>query len=108
MSRRDLSLIGTGNKAEYDTFPPNPRDFGIRGMCAALNMTEDEFYRARRNGEVSLPDSVRTREPRWSVMALGAEAKKRVPAGVSPVIFCLEALQRAERAEGWMDEGGAR
>ncbi len=90
------------------SYLPLPQDFGIRGMCAALNMTEDEFYQARRNGEVPLPDSVRTREPRWSVMTLGAEAKKRVPAGVSPVTFCLEALHRAERAEGWMDEGGAR
>lgn len=87
------------------SYLPNPRDFGIRGMCAALNMTEDEFYQARRNGEVSPPDSVRTREARWSVMALGAEAKKRVPAGVNPVIFCLEALQRAERAEGWTNGG---
>ena len=90
------------------TYTPNPRDFGIRGMCAALNMTEAEFYQARRSGELAPPDSVRTREPRWSVMALGAEVKKRVPAGANRVLYGLEALQRAERAEGWMDEGGAR
>lgn len=87
------------------TYEPTPRDFGIRGMCAALNMTEDEFYQARRDGEVSPPDSVRTREPRWSVAALTTEVRKRMPADASRINYLLEAQQRAEHAEGWMNWG---
>lgn len=87
------------------SYLPLPQDFGIRGMCAALNMTEDEFYQARRNGEVPLPDSVRTREARWSLAALDAEAKKRMPAGANKNTYLLEALKRARRAEGWTNGG---
>jgi len=172
MSRRDLSLIGMGNKAEYDTFPhtraalanmrdlalndqeldavariadkfdaedqawieagfalrraqsnvvphpaklqghkrecghlPIPRSVGIRGMCAALNMTEGEFYQARRSGEIPQPDEVGTREARWTVMALDQIVKKRMPAHANRITYPLEALQRARRAEGWTNGG---
>lgn len=84
-----------------------PLDFGPRGMAAALNMTEVEVIQARRRGEISLPDCVRSKEPRWSVLALGEEVKKRWPAGMKglePLIFSLQALARAEQAEGWRDE----
>ena len=176
MSRRDLSNIGMGNKAEYDTFPhtraalvnmrdlalndqeldavaaiadkfdaedqawieagfamrraqdgrnvlqhpatltgkkgttahqPVRRDFGIRGMCAALNMTEGEFYQARQRGEIGLPDVVGSYDPRWSVMALDRIVVKRMPADANRITYPLEALQRAKRAEGLMDEGGS-
>lgn len=83
---------------------PPQLDFGKRGMCAALNMTEDEFTDAYRNKEIAPPDSVRLREPRWSVMALGQEIKKRTPQGVNPTLYALEALARAERAEGWRND----
>lgn len=174
MNRRDLSLIGMGNKAEYDTFPhtraalvnmrdlalndqeldavaaiadkfdaedqawieagfamrraqdgrnvlqhpatltgkkgatahqPVRRDFGIRGMCAALNMTEDEFYQAQRRGEIGLPDIPGSYSPRWSVMALDRIVRKRMPAGANRITYPLEALQRAERAEGRTNGG---
>ncbi len=83
---------------------PPQLDFSKRGMCAALNMAEDEFTDAYRNKEIAPPDSVRLREPRWSVMALGQEIKKRTPAhlvGLEALNYQLEALARAERAEGW-------
>lgn len=177
MSRRDLSMIGMGNKAEYEAFPhtraalvnmrdfalndqeldavaaiadkfdaedqawveagfalrraqdgrnvmqhpatltgkkgsishqPVRRDFGIRGMCAALNMTLDEFYQAQRRGEIGLPDVAGSYSPRWSVMALDRIVVKRMPANANRITYPLEALQRAKRAEGLLDEGGAR
>lgn len=84
---------------------PKPNHFGMRGMCAALNMTEAEFIEARVCGEIATPDTVHMRAPRWSAMALGLELDKRMPTGVNRLIYSLEALQRAEHAEGWFDEG---
>lgn len=84
---------------------PDPIDFGVRGMAAALNMTEDEVRAAYRSGDIATPDTVRNGGPRWSVLALGDEVKKRKPAdvaaGLGPVKYTIEALLRAERAEGW-------
>jgi len=84
---------------------PVRRDFGIRGMCAALNMTEDEFYQAQRRGEIGLPDVPGSWSARWSVVALDRIVRKRMPAGANRVTYPMEALQRAERAEG-LSKGG--
>lgn len=83
---------------------PNPLDFGIRAMCAALNMSEGEFVSACRNKEIAAPDRVRLREGRWSAGALAVELKKRVPPGEDQILFCLKALIRAERADGMFTE----
>lgn len=86
---------------------PNPIDFGIRGMAAALNMTEDEFCTAYRNGEVERPERVFSKEPRWSVLTLGKEINKRMPPapGLENLVLAMEALLRAERAEGYHNGG---
>lgn len=84
---------------------PDPIDFGVSGMAAALSMTEDEVRAAYRRGDIATPDTVRNGGPRWSALALAAEVKKRMPAGLDPIIYSMEALLRAERAEGWHDEG---
>lgn len=89
---------------------PKPLDFGVKSMCAALCMTEDAFVKAYRNGEIAPPDTVRLREGRWSFRALGKENNKRSPpagvTGLGHLIGALEALARAEIAEGMRDEGG--
>lgn len=83
---------------------PDPIDFGVRAMAAALNLTDEGFRAAYRCGEVIAPDRVRQREPRWSVPSLVVEIKKRVPISCEPVLWGLRALIRAERQEGWHDE----
>lgn len=74
-----------------------PLDFGVRGMAAALNITEEEFRAFYRRGTVAPPDSIRDGGPRWTPHQLAAELKKVRPSGIDP----MEALLRAERAEGW-------
>lgn len=74
-----------------------PLDFGVRGMAAALEMTEEEFRAACRRGDVGPPDSISDGGPRWTPLQLAAELKKVRPSGVD----ILQALLRAEQAEGW-------
>lgn len=77
-----------------------PRDFGVRGMAAALEMTEEEFRAAYRRGDVAPPDSIGDGGPRWTHLQLVAELKKARPAGLD-ILQAAEALARAEGAEGW-------
>lgn len=77
--------------------------FGIRGMAAALRMTEDEVRVAVRAGEIAKPSMLWGNETRWGVLALADELKKRAHANCNQVVFALEALLRAEIAEGWHD-----
>lgn len=93
-----------------------PLDFGKSAMCAALNMTEDELTSAYRAGEIIGPDTVRLREPRWSFSALATEITKRLPRQSAdtppellsplPLLRYLEALERAEIAEGMRNSNG--
>lgn len=84
-----------------------PLYFGVRGMAAALCMTEDEFRLAYRNGAVGAPDTVLDGAPRWFHLSLAAEVKARLPegSGRDHALLGIKALIRAERAEGLHDGG---
>jgi hypothetical protein len=82
-----------------------PYYFGMSGMAAALGITEGRLRIAYKTGDIAAPDTVHDGEPRWSVFTLADELKKHRPAtlpaqGLAFVVWALEALTRAERAEG--------
>lgn len=82
---------------------PQPPSFGSRGMSAALGITEAEFVKAYLDDQVGPPDVLLGTEPRWSALALGREVKKRIPQGLGleAIGISVQALRRAEIAEGW-------
>ena len=86
---------------------PTCIDFGVRGMAAALCMTPEQFTTAYRNKEVDGPDTVRLREPRWSLEAL----RSAFPSPLSVKGRVLGSLLRGERLTHltcWLRFGSAR
>ena len=81
--------------------------FGIRGMCAALNLTPDELTTAYRTGDLAAPDTVHLHEPRWSPQTLRAELVRLCamvgagPENMDARCWQAERMARAARAEGW-------
>lgn len=87
---------------------PKNITLGIRGMAAGLRMTVDDFITAYKNKEIPPPETVYAREARWSIESFGKEVLKRVikdeDDSLKRLLLGMEALDRAERAEGWHDE----
>jgi hypothetical protein len=82
-----------------------PLDFGVRGMAAALNITEEEFRAFYRRGTVAPPDSIRDGGPRWTVEGLHEVVMKYRPKDAADQLVwalqAMNALMRAIDAEGY-------
>lgn len=77
---------------------PDPFDFGVTAMCAALVMHEEDFREAYRRGDICLPDGVRFGGPRWSPQSLRNELIKRHPPDPASMMAEVEAMLKVERA----------
>lgn len=92
--------------------PPKPVDFGPAALAAALECSTEHVLAMARSGEL-LPDHTRGKEPRWRADSLhgifkfspGCAAAK---GWGSRALWCMQALERAEKAEGWHDEKGVQ
>jgi hypothetical protein len=90
---------------------PKPIDFGPVGLAAALGSTPEQIL-AWVHAGVIRPDFVRDKAPRWHPLTLADIFKQLTPkpqdrlAALKRAVAALEALVRAEKAEGFHDDKG--